>query len=121
MGTQNASHRDESGVTAASEGFHAAEWKVGGFGSLPRLGSVTSLRSANEKNRLERAGATGRTGHHLLYGPSDLAAITQKDDLGGYSNWGRDQFAPGHPIEVEQNEYSRRTGRRLAEARTATG
>jgi hypothetical protein len=49
MGTQNASHRDESGVTAASEGFHAAEWKVGGFGSLPRLGSVTSYDRPTKK------------------------------------------------------------------------
>ena len=47
MGTQNASHRDESGVTAASEGFHAAEW--GGFGSLPRLGSVTSYDRPTKK------------------------------------------------------------------------
>jgi hypothetical protein len=49
MGTQNASHRDESGVAAASEGFHAAEWKVGGFGSLPRQGSVTSYDRPTKK------------------------------------------------------------------------
>jgi hypothetical protein len=85
-----------------------------------RLRSVTSYDRPTKKIA-SSAQALSATLGIIRCGPSDLAAITQKDELGGYSNCRRDQFAPGHPIKVEQNEYSRRTGRRLAEARMATG